>query len=374
MRYYTGNFYLTPDQMKVNAEFFWNLMQGYGWTLNAVSALLGNAEEESSVNPGIWQSLREGNMNGGYGLLQWTPASKYIDWCNENGYDRTQMEIVPLRLEYERQNNLQYYPTDKYPLSFSEFMQSNDSPYTLALAWVANYERPANPDQPERGDKAEKWHDYLSNITPPDPGGKLPVPVISPASGTYNNQVQVSIYATQGTARYAIGSGGFIAYQNPFIISESTSVRAYARAEGFTDSDIVENVYNIVDNPDVLNPPTFEPPAGVYKGRVYVTISYEGTTCYYKIDNGNWNVYTEPIRMIYPGVIYAYSVEEGKPDSAVSSAAYVVVSANVIYNWNGFYWLGNAMIDHKDFVMHANNIIYKGNYYIKSGPNYWLRV
>lgn len=47
--------------------------------------MLGNMETESTINPGIWQSLNSGNASGGFGLTQWTPATKYINWANNNG-------------------------------------------------------------------------------------------------------------------------------------------------------------------------------------------------------------------------------------------------------------------------------------------------
>ena len=54
------------------------------------------------------------------------------------------------RILYEIQNNLQWIATTQYNYSFSDFTQSTDSPYNLALAFLANYERPAEPNQPAR--------------------------------------------------------------------------------------------------------------------------------------------------------------------------------------------------------------------------------
>lgn len=54
------------------------------------------------------------------------------------------------RILYEIQNNLQWIATSQYNYSFSDFTQSTDSPYNLALAFLANYERPADPNQPIR--------------------------------------------------------------------------------------------------------------------------------------------------------------------------------------------------------------------------------
>jgi hypothetical protein len=59
---------------------------------------------------------------------------------------------------------LQYYPTDAYPETFSEFKTSTKSPSYLGMAFLLNYERPAEQNQPARGEQAEYWYTYLSGI------------------------------------------------------------------------------------------------------------------------------------------------------------------------------------------------------------------
>lgn len=76
-----------------------------------------------------------------------------------------------LRINYEVQNGIQWIPTQTYNYTFSEFKVSNDTPYNLALAFLANYERPADPNQPYRGNQAEAWFEYLGGIIPPTPSG-----------------------------------------------------------------------------------------------------------------------------------------------------------------------------------------------------------
>ena len=53
-----------------------------------------------------------------------------------------------------------------YNYSFYDFTQSEDTPYNLALAFLANYERPADPNQPARGTQAEYWYEYLGGLPP----------------------------------------------------------------------------------------------------------------------------------------------------------------------------------------------------------------
>lgn len=171
---YSGNAYLNDEQKEVNANRFGQLCAPEGWSIPAISAMAGNADVESSLNPGIWQGLDEGDTNGGYGFFQWTPGSKYIDWCAENRYNREYMTPVITRINWEIANNEQYSPTASYNLTFNEFLHYTgdteaDIRY-LARAWTYNYERPADPDIPAREDASVKWYAYYSG-NPPTPGG-----------------------------------------------------------------------------------------------------------------------------------------------------------------------------------------------------------
>ena len=43
--------YLDRSKQEINAIYIWTSLQNDGWSLNAVSAMLGNMESESSINP-----------------------------------------------------------------------------------------------------------------------------------------------------------------------------------------------------------------------------------------------------------------------------------------------------------------------------------
>ena len=76
------------------------------------------------------------------------------------------MDANIYRILYEVENNIQWIATSTYNYSFREFTQSTDTPYNLALAFLANYERPADPNQPARGTQAEYWYEFLGGLTP----------------------------------------------------------------------------------------------------------------------------------------------------------------------------------------------------------------
>jgi murein DD-endopeptidase MepM/ murein hydrolase activator NlpD len=150
------------EEMTVNAEYILSYLLAKGWTKNAVAGMLGNMQTESTINPGIWQNLDAGNMSMGFGLVQWTPASKYIEWANANSLPYEEMDSNLKRIEYEIENGLQWISTTDYPLSFAEFKISSESPEYLGQAFLRNYERPADQTQPNRSTQARYWFDNLS--------------------------------------------------------------------------------------------------------------------------------------------------------------------------------------------------------------------
>lgn len=161
MNYISKNAFLTESEMVVNAQYIYNYLLSRRWTPSAICGMLGNMETESTINPGIWQNLDAGNTSLGYGLVQWTPSTKYTDWCSSRGLNPSAMDSALQRIEWELENGEQYYPTDAYPLTFKEFKVSTKSASYLAQAFLRNYERPAEQNQPARSTQAEKWYSLL---------------------------------------------------------------------------------------------------------------------------------------------------------------------------------------------------------------------
>jgi len=158
---YSGNRYLNMSEMTVNANYIWDYLSARGWSKNAVAGMLGNMQTESTINPGIWQNLDEGNMSLGFGLVQWTPASNYINWANGRGLVPSNMDSNLQRILWEVENNAQWISTSDYPMSFQQFITSTQTPEYLAQAFLRNYERPADPNQPERSTQARHWFNVV---------------------------------------------------------------------------------------------------------------------------------------------------------------------------------------------------------------------
>lgn len=160
--------------MQNNASIIAPYMSERGWSNNAIAAMLGNMEAESTISPGRYEV---GGM--GYGLVQWTPPSKLWNWIfstygnkdYSNGY--YQLE----RILWEVVNGEQWYSTTSYPLTFSAFTTSTLSVAYLAGAWLLNYERPydqSEAEQARRGAMAEYWYDFITGaITPIKPAANI---------------------------------------------------------------------------------------------------------------------------------------------------------------------------------------------------------
>lgn len=157
---HSGNRYLSIAEMTVNAKFIYDYLTIRRWSKNSIAGMLGNMQTESTINPGIWQNLYPTPSNG-YGLVQWTPSTNYTNWANARGYPNDSMVGQLERIEYELQQGLQWIMTSDYPLTFTQFKFSNESPEYLAQAFLRNYERPANQNQPIRSSQARYWYDIL---------------------------------------------------------------------------------------------------------------------------------------------------------------------------------------------------------------------
>jgi hypothetical protein len=167
---------LSSEYMNMNAQYIYSYLSAEGWTLNAIAAILGNMQAESAINPGRWQSNDVGNTSLGYGLVQWTPATKYIDWCSSEGRsDPSEMDNNLARIVWEVANKQQWRPRGAYSsMSFSEFTKSTESCLTLAKAFLLCYERPKDQSvskQEYRASLAAHYYTLLSGVEPDPPSG-----------------------------------------------------------------------------------------------------------------------------------------------------------------------------------------------------------
>lgn len=175
---YVGSTYdnsnpLSQDDMDWNAFYIWDVLyNNFGWSENAIGAILGNMHAESTINAGRWQSDDVGNLSGGYSLVQWTPATKYISWVENAGItdDPSEMDNALLRINYEVQAGIQWIATAQYNFSFEDFTTSTEEAGTLAKAFLLNYERPADQSESVQNYRAKLAEYYYALVS----GGDVP--------------------------------------------------------------------------------------------------------------------------------------------------------------------------------------------------------
>lgn len=207
-----GGYDRESSEAKANADAIASILVDKGWSINAVSAILGNLQGESGLNPWRWEgdylpSVQEYQywdseeaQYHGYGLFQFTPASKYIN--NAQGYDgyapnfygrsgspsdgKAQINFFDDTADDSWLGGLYdyYYPefmaigvdiSAFYFLTFDEFKSSSLPPAQLAGAFELKYERPSAEAGASsygwRAESANYWYEYFEHHppTPPTP-------------------------------------------------------------------------------------------------------------------------------------------------------------------------------------------------------------
>lgn len=175
----TGGYSIYSNEGIENALMIRNQMRGYGWTDNAISAVVGNICAEGGLNPWRWQSdIIVGpsdfwSNQHGYGLAGFTPAGKYIEDPDAKTYPGYAPNYLghagnasdgAAQIEFIKENP-QYYQTHAaYPMSFQDFSISTLSPAYLSDVWLYNFEQPAHPEdtQQYRRDCSEYWYDIFT--------------------------------------------------------------------------------------------------------------------------------------------------------------------------------------------------------------------
>lgn len=180
----TGTSTLSSAQMTANAKYVCNYLMSQGFTKNAACGVLGNMQQESAINPGIWQYTN--NTSQGYGLVQWTPATRFLEYAVNKGVISTASAAAinavtnsnPKKLMNAELDcllwcciNGDYFkPTAGGPmdhtghrLSFSEFKASTLDAGTLAKVFHDHYERSADNATrlEQRATYARNWYTTL---------------------------------------------------------------------------------------------------------------------------------------------------------------------------------------------------------------------
>lgn len=163
---------MSAAEQEQNVSMIAAFFRNRGWTDNAIAALCGNMQIESYLNPGQYELNRNYNPQFGFGLVQWTPYTKYSEWAGTDCATNYNKQLM--RIQYELENGLQWIPVSAYNyMTFYEFTQSTATPEYLVMAFEYSYER-GTPFQAQREAAARRWFEYLGGISP-TPVGNLPV-------------------------------------------------------------------------------------------------------------------------------------------------------------------------------------------------------
>ena len=134
--------WLSESESLQNAQLVANHLIKQGWTKESISALCGNMRHESSINPDMYEYGYNWSEDRGYGLVQWTPRSKYWNWAESRNLPPRNGDSQLDRIDYEVEQNIQWIPTPNYPETYAQFRASTKSMDYLVPAFTWNYERP----------------------------------------------------------------------------------------------------------------------------------------------------------------------------------------------------------------------------------------
>jgi stage V sporulation protein SpoVS len=158
-------------------------------------------------------------------------------------------------------------------------------------------------------------------------------PVISPASESFVNSVQVSItdstsgasifYTTDGSTP----SNASTPYTAPFTLTATTTVKAMATAAGFLPSAVAAATYTLETSAAT---PTFSPAPGTYATAQQVTLAdtTSGATIYYTTNGSTPTTsstkYTGAINVSVTTTIKAIAAATGFLNSAIATGSYTI--------------------------------------------------
>lgn len=163
---------MTDAQKENNVNIIAAYFRGHGWTDNAIAGLCGNMEIESYLNPAQFEIGHNFSSSYGFGLVQWTPRTKYSSWAGSDW--RTNFDKQLQRITYEMENpNVQWIAVAEYNyMSFYDYSRSTQTPEYLVMVFEKSYER-GTPMTSQRQAAARKWYEYLGNT--PTPSMNLPI-------------------------------------------------------------------------------------------------------------------------------------------------------------------------------------------------------
>ncbi len=165
--------------------------------------------------------------------------------------------------------------------------------------------------------------------------GTVSDPIFNPINGLYYNPqtISISCLTQDSTIRYTLDGSqpthdhGYI-FTEPFIVLESTEVKAIAYKSNWSDSAIISSNYKITGT---VSNPEFSIPEGIYLDHLNLSLSCStpGATIIYTKDesnpsNFNGSIYSQPLEILETSTIKAIALMTDWKDSIITSATYII--------------------------------------------------
>lgn len=249
----SGGYGYNSTEGRANIEQINGILNELGFTLESQAGILGNIVAESALNPWRWQGDTV-NLSGGYGLVQFTPASDYIgsmqhldgygpnlsasyqteDARPEDGYAQMLCIANDYLGKWVSYCWRDYWSTASYPalwaqrnrivqqygtgsaLTLSQF-KSITNVGDATLAFLACFEGPAVPNYQTRYESAAAIYEYLSGGVTPDPPDPGPTPTEKVSINTILEGRREWVYSWHGAGEYNVGDTviiGCVPYHN----------------------------------------------------------------------------------------------------------------------------------------------------------------
>ena len=184
----------SAEQTDNAAEIWLTLVDSNGWTEEAAAAVLGNMQHESYLNPCQWEIGYNYSMTRGFGLGQWTPATKISDYVGSTNHNvmadgAMQMNYListpsQYTLDYLNPDGTSNYYNESglaYITSMEDFSHSTASIEELTKIWAICWEKPGSgyyaSSIQDRIDDANYWYTTFHG-SPPTPPPTPPEPTI----------------------------------------------------------------------------------------------------------------------------------------------------------------------------------------------------
>lgn len=166
----------TGTESEANASYMWAYFKNKGWSNSAIAGLIGNTTHESYNNPGFHEV-----GGGGFGIVQWTPASNYTNWARPRGFPidldysnpEKYLQGQCERIIYEVNTGIEFFGNNRYDrnwLSYNNwasYINNTLTPEEAAWLFMSNYERPrydaAMGSLNARQTYARRWYDMFSS-------------------------------------------------------------------------------------------------------------------------------------------------------------------------------------------------------------------